>query len=496
MAGRPSVARSGAFSLFGAMTSAAMGFTLVVVLGRTLGTAGSGEVLQGVAAFSITLGVARFGLDTTAVWLLPRLADDEPARVRPAVLWLLVPGLVLGCLAGAGLYLFGLAAHEPVGEVFRAMSWFMPAAAVMTVGLAATRGLGGVRPYVVVNSIGVPSARPLLVGLTAALGLGAVAAATAWSSTFLVGAVAALVVAGRRVRRLERRRNVRAERWWPQTELRRQMLRYSLPRSVAVVLEQLILWVDVLLVGLLAGPTAAGIYGAATRFVAAGRIVSTALRIVVAPLYSRMLGRGETARVQELYTTTTTWIVLLGTPLYALYATVGGTLLSALGTGFREGAPALAILSGGLVLTLLGGNLQSLLLMSGMSGRVAVYKTVALAFLVGGMTLLVPLWGLEGAALAWSSSVTVDTVLSGLAVTRRLGVRIGGRPVVLALLVGGVLPAAAAGAVRVAMGDTVAALLVALPVALVLFLSTSWLLRDRLHLAEILQLLRRRPGAV
>lgn len=489
---RSDVARGGAFSLVGAVTSAVMGFVLVVVLGRTLGTASSGVVLQGIAVFTITLAVARFGLDTSAVWILPRLVDGQPQRVRAAVWWLLAPGFILGILTGAALFVAGRVVDGPLGLVLQTMAWGLPAAVLMTIALSATRGLGGVKPYVAVNSIGVPTGRPVLVTGAVAAGLGAAGAAGAWTVMFGVGAVVALVVLARRVRGVEQLSLAGSETWWPQRDLRRQIRSYSLPRSVAVVLEQLMLWIDVILIGALAGPAAAGIYGAATRFVAAGRIVTTSLRIVVAPLYSRMLGRGQLSAVQDLYTTTTVWIVLLSMPIYAMYSTFGGTLLSAMGPGFRAGASVMALLSVGLTITLLGGNLQVLLLMSGMSRRVALYKAVSLSILAVGMIGLVPRLGIEGGAIAWSVAVAVDTMLAGTTVQRQIGVRIGHPSVFLALAVGGLVPAAVAASVRSLMGDGLGGLVTALAVAGVVFLVLTYLLRRRLFLAEIAQLVRRR----
>src|SRR5699024_2609932 len=85
------VAKSGIISLTGSMTSAIMGFGLILVLGRLLGESQAGIVLQSIAVFSIALAVARLGMDTTGVWLLPRLKLSEPALIRPAVFRLLVP---------------------------------------------------------------------------------------------------------------------------------------------------------------------------------------------------------------------------------------------------------------------------------------------------------------------------------------------------------------------------------------------------------------------
>lgn len=489
------VARSGALALVGAVVSALMGFAFTVTLGRTLGPAGAGVVLQAVAAFTIALAVGRFGLDTTAVWLLPRLADEDPARLRAGLTGLLVPALGLGTVAGLGLAAVA-AAYPPEQRELTLALWgmagFLPLAAAMTVGLSATRGLGGVRPFVLINSIAIPTARPALVLAITAVGLGSVAVAVSWAAPTAVAVVVTVWLLWRRVRRAERRSGAPPGGVRPDQALVRRIRRYALPRSVSTVLEQALHWLDVVLVGVLAGQAAAGVYGTASRLVAAGLVLSTALRIVVAPLYSRSLGRGDVPAAQSLYTTTTSWIVLGSLPVPILFALFGSTWLGLFGPGFREGSVALALLCIGLAGVLLAGNIQSMLLMSGRSGRAAVNKGVALLVTVALIALLVPRLGIEGAALAWTTGALVDTGLAAWQVHRLVGVRVAGRGVWTALLVAVVgfgLPALVS---RLLLGDTGLALLVGAVGGGAVWAGASALFRERLHLDDVLAMLQRR----
>jgi O-antigen/teichoic acid export membrane protein len=451
-------------------------------------------VLQAVAAFTIALAISRAGLDTTAVWLLPRVAEQEPGRVRVAVLALLLPSLLFGTFGAAALWWVGsfLDAREPdLGRSLVLMAGLMPFATVMTVGLGATRGLGGVRTYVLIGSVGVPAVRPLLVLVSTAAAAGTTGAALAWASPLPVAAALVAVLLLRTVRQHEQR-HTRAARTPGAPRLARRVAGYALPRWVSTALEQSMQWLDVLLVGALAGPTAAGIYGAASRLVAAGLVLSTALRIVVAPLYSRSLGGGRVGEAQSLYTTTTTWMVLFSTPVFIVLATYGGTVLGLFGPGFRTGADALLILAVGLLTVLVAGNVQSLLLMSGHSGLAAVNKAAALAVTLTGIVLAVPRWGIEGAALAWSAGMVLDAVLAVWQVHRYVGVRpLAGRVhLALAVALGSVgLPALVS---RWTLDDTMTGLAVTLLVGGTCLLLACFILRRQLLLDDILALVRLR----
>ncbi|WP_109472583.1 flippase [Ornithinimicrobium cavernae] len=492
------VARGGAWSFAGAAFSALAGFLFVMVLGRVLGAEGAGVVLQVVAAFSIALSVARAGLDTAAVWLLPRLADERGDEMRPAVVALLWPSFFLG-LAVAGLLVLLAPVLDPsdsgLGEALRYTAWFMPVAAVATIALAVSRGLGGIRIYVAVGNIAVPALRPLLVVLAAWAGAGATLAAVAWVMPFPVAALVLAALVARAVRRGERRTGARG-RLLADRALTLRIWSFALPRSVATILEQVMLWLDVVVVGVLAGPEAAGLYGAATRVVGAGLILSTSLRIVVAPLYSRMLGQGDLSQVQRIYTMATQWVMLVSVPIYVMLACFGEAVLSLMGEEFTQGAAALVILSAGMVLILVAGNVQAVLLMSGHSGRAAVNKAIAVGINVVGLLVLVPRWGIEGAAFAWCLAMLVDTGLAAYQVRRRVGVRIGGSGIFLAAAVSlgsFVGPGLIASAW---IGQSWLSLLFAGALGAGLWLVAVGTLRDRFHLTDVVQLMKSRSQSI
>ncbi|MEP6746017.1 MAG: polysaccharide biosynthesis C-terminal domain-containing protein [Gemmatimonadota bacterium] len=485
------LARGAVVSFAGAATSAVMGFVLTVVLARSLGDAGSGVVLQAVAVFAIVLSLARAGMDSAAVWILPRLVAHDPARIRGTLVIMLVAALSSGALLGAATIalapMFALTGDAHAREVARAVSvagWFIPAGALLLVGLAATRGLGGMVPYIGVGSIGLPLVRPLAVWLVAATGGSFAAVTLAWAAPLPVALIAAAIVLRSQVRRHE---NVAGGRgsWRPDRGLRRSVVAYALPRTLSAGLEQSVLWLDVILVGILAGSASAGVYGGASRFVAAGLVIDTAIRIVVATRFSTLLFEEKFAELEALYRTATTWLVLFGTPIYLLLAAFAPVVLGLLGPGFDEGSAALVILCVGGILTFTTGNIQSVLLMSGRSGWAAFNKAVVLAVNVGGNFLLVPLIGLNGAAVSWALSMLIDAALATVEVRHFIGIRVDARMVAYALLVPVVTVGIPAFAVRLTAGPTLAGLLIAIPVCTALFLGWCALDRARLHLHDL-----------
>lgn len=485
-------ARSSLLSFVGAMVSGLAGFGLSFILGRMVGPEGNGVVFQMISVFMIVSAIAKLGLDTTCVWLLPRLAIDGRADVRRATMLLLAGSLVGGLLAGLAVLLSASLLSGGHPDLLVLMQWssvFTPIASVGTVALAVTRGLGGIRPYVLIGSIGLPTARLAAIAAAMAIVASALLAGLIWLALLAVATLASLMAVGRRLRPFGKP--------GPKTRSRRALTRqissYSGPRLASSIMEQATLWQDVLIVGLIAGPAAAGIYGVVSRLAQAGFIPSTSMRIVVGPEFSKMLHQNHMAELSEFYRRTTQWIALMSTPVYVLFMIDAQPVLSVFGEGFDAGARALIIASVGALVWTGVGNVQSLLLMSGLTGWAAINKLCVLAVSLLLLLALVPIWGIEGAALAWSISMVVDAVLAILVVRKGVGVQLHLSGTLLAIAAAAVSTAVPAAGARLMLGDTLLALFVGGLGAILVYAVVMYFMRERFALHHAIALFARRP---
>ncbi len=490
-------ARGAAITFAGAVTSAALGFLLNLMIARLLGPAGAGVVLQAMGIFTIAMSVSLLGLDTASLWLLPRVMH-EPVRLRSAFLALAVPAFVGAVVVAGGWWLLVsldpgvFAERERLVRAVSVVILFLPAATLMTVAIATTRAFGSVLPFNIIDRVLVPGLRPILTVVAVGLGGGTTAVALAWATPWAVGMLAGLAVVFRQLSRATAGQP--RGRLVPERALRSSIARYAGPRAIAAVLDQAVIWLDVILVGVIAGPVAAGIYGTTSRFVGAGVVVSNALRIVVAPRFSALLGGGHVREVQQLYTVTAGWILLFGAPIYITLAVFASGVLGWLGAGFASGATSLVILALGSLVVLAAGNIQSLLLMSGRSGLGAINKAVVVTFNVVGNVILVPLIGIEGAALTWAASMILDTGLAAWQVRRTTGVSLSARFIADVALASAVCVAGPQLAVRYLLGDGWVAMMVAILTSGTALVGYMWFRRDKLHMHELFPRLARRRG--
>jgi O-antigen/teichoic acid export membrane protein len=386
-------------------------------------------------------------------------------------------------------------------EVMRLFAVFLPVTTVSLVLLGATRGYGTVLPFVGVEQIGKPVLRVLLALPLAVLAPGVVALSAAWLLPSLAGAAVAWW-ALRRARRAHPPRPGEPAAQGPRSHRRggerpraaREFWAFSGPRAVSSVFDITAVWVGVILLSLLGTTRDAGIYTAITRVVTAGTLLQLAIRLAVAPQISRLLAGGSDAQAHHLHRLSTRWIVLFSWPLFVLLALFPGTSLVVFGGGFAHGATALAVLCVACAVNVGVGNAQTVILMAGRSSWNLGVAAAAFVVQVASGVVLVPRYGVLGAAVSWALAIVVDNVVSALLVRYRLGFATVDRGYLAAAALGLVSVAAVAVPVRLVEGDTLTGTILGTGLGVTVFLLGLWRYRVALGVSEFFGALRERTA--
>ncbi len=490
--GRRGVAWAGAVNLVGGVTGASIGLLLAAVISRHLGTGGAGAYFLVVAAFMIVSNVAELGADTGLVRFLSAARATGRPDLGPYLVMIAVrPVLLVGVAAvvAAGVWAVSSPALPAGLPIWFVVTAFAAAilSSLIAVLLAATRGLGDVVTYPMLQNVALPVLR--LVGVVAVLvaGGGTTAVLVAWIAPVpIVLAVGAVVVAGLLIRVSSAARSGTIA--LPDAERRRvgrEFWSFSAARGLSAAAEVLLEWADVIIVGILASPESAGVYAVVTRCARAGEVVQQAARIAVGPQISAALARGATGEAGRLYGGVTAAMIWLSWPFYIVVAVFADALLSVFGQGFERGAVSLAVLSGAMAVAAAAGTVQTILLMGGRSRWQLADKSVALAINIGLNLLLVPAWGIEGAAVAWAVTILVDTAIVVHQVQRLMEVRPPGRPIATAAVLAVTVVGGSTVTARLLWGDSVTTMLTATTAAGLVYLAASVPLRHRLGLVAL-----------
>ena len=276
---------------------------------------------------------------------------------------------------------------------------------------------GKMRPTVAVDSILRCSAQLLAVVVVGAMGAGAVALAGAWTLPYLLTAAVATTLMVRVIRS-------RAA-GWPEhgpgdaSGVRREFWIYTWPRSIARVAQIAIQRADIIIIAALIDPAAAAVYTAATRFVVLGQFSQVAIQRVLQPRLTALLARDEHDTVRDVFKVSTAWSIALSWPLYLVTACAAPLYLQIFGSGYRaDGVTVVVVMAIGMMLAMAAGPLDTLLLMAGGS-TTSLWNTItALVVDIGLCLVLIPLWGITGAAVAWAASVVVRNAMTLVQVYR------------------------------------------------------------------------------
>ena len=176
-----------------------------------------------------------------------------------------------------------------------------------------------------------------------------------------------------------------------------------------------------MLVAALASPADAALYTAATRFVVLGQLFVQSVQQALSPQLSALFARGETSAANSVYQAATLWSMIAAWPLYLVLAGFAPALMGVFGDGYDVASDVVVILSLTMLLATACGPVDSVLLMAGRSWLSLRNSTVALAVNVGLNLVLIPVYGIRGAAIAWAVAIVVRNLLPLVQVRRHLG---------------------------------------------------------------------------
>lgn len=181
--------------------------------------------------------------------------------------------------------------------------------------------------------------------------------------------------------------------------------------------------VDILAVGALMEPDRAAVYFATVKTLALVHFVYFAVRAASANRFAQYHYSGDRLRMTGFIRDTLHWTFWPSIAISIALLLVGKPLLSLFGPGFTDGYPLLFIFVIGLIVRASVGPAESILTMAGEQRICALIYVGAFALNAGLNFILIPIWGLSGAAIATSTAFLFETAALGIIVYTRLGFR-------------------------------------------------------------------------
>ena len=402
-----------------------IGCRYLAMLGAThiLGDRLFGDYTLSIAVTGVFAIIAVLGLSPGVLPFLSRArlsGDDEEIRavVRSALLPVVVFSALLTALVYASASWAGTAVFDKpdLHRFLAPMSGLIVVGATSSMLVTLLQGFLAVRERAWIERVVVTGAIAVGMAISWALGLhvmGAVGSTLAGAAVGLVAAIFALRRRAPGVLSLAK----------PAAPLRvGALLDYSWPLLGTSMLAFLLLWTDVLSMGILAESEEVGVYGVAARVATITMLAHESLGPIFLARLSDLFAADNWKGIQHLYRLTARWAMWPGLTLAWAFTIWGNEVLGIFGPEFRAGATVLGILCIG----------KAVASSTGMTGRVlgvtgkARLNLVNMVLLVGGNVVLNTLWiprfGGVGAASATAFCMIFVRVLQIAQVKKLYGI--------------------------------------------------------------------------
>jgi O-antigen/teichoic acid export membrane protein len=211
-------------------------------------------------------------------------------------------------------------------------------------------------------------------------------------------------------------------------ERRRFWLLASVLMMPAMTAEELFVWIDVLILGFLVPPDQASLYFAAQRSLSLAAFVQYGFMLVAARGFSLSLASADRAGLQARITRSTNATFWLTIPSVVLTLVAGYPLLALFGPAFLAAYPCLVLLGLAYVIRAATGQAAELLVVQGRYRLSLLIVSISVAACLVLMLMLVPRWGIPGAATAMVLVQLVRLVVVTVLVHRHTGYWVLVRP--------------------------------------------------------------------
>jgi O-antigen/teichoic acid export membrane protein len=414
---------SGAGIVFGIrVTSAALAFVSIAALARWMGAAEYGVFAYAYSWLFLLALPAGLGLSAVCVrFLAEYVALDDWAKVRGLIgrsaALTLMTGIAIALIAATGIWLAPNLIRPQYRIPLLIAVFGVPLIALATLGSQVGRAFGWVAWAYGPSQIWQPVALLIVAGAMATAGA-TMNARVMIPVSLIIGGLTLIVQAMVYARRLRPQlRNV------PAAYHQRAWLRVAVPLLVIDSFAALIMHADIVMVGIFLTPEDVAHYFAATRVAMVASFFLASVGALAGPNLAALHAQGKTRDMQELLAGVTPWITVPALTVTLLLVVAGWQLLRLFGPGFEAGYVALLLLAAGHLVASANGPAALILNMTGHQDWAGLTYGGAALTNIALNALLIPRFGIAGAALATAlTTIGMSATLVTL-VRRRLGLR-------------------------------------------------------------------------
>lgn len=400
------VAKGGGITLVGKTFTNLSKFATAFLLARLLGAEHYGRYQLTLNVVTLVADLALLGLDTALMRYVAIAVgrSDQKRTWGTLQIGLGIP-LLLSMIASVGVFALSYPVAQEIFHDIRLAPLLQLAAVIIPFSsmsdalTGAVRGFKNMRYPVYAKFIFQPILKLILIAAAALTGLKVQYAIGIFGAGELVAA-ALLIYYLNKLFKLNRP-VLAAERNF------KEILTFTIPDWIAGIMDTFRLNIQSILIGSLSSIAGVGIFAVADQLNVIGHDFYTSINASAKPYIAELHDRGDDKQLERIYQATSKWSLTVNLPFFLALVLFPVPILSIFGKSFEGGALALIIMAWASLVDVGTGMCGAILNMTGYTGLKLVNNVLSLALSLIINVMLIPRWGIVGAAVSALSATLI-----------------------------------------------------------------------------------------
>jgi len=201
----------------------------------------------------------------------------------------------------------------------------------------------------------------------------------------------------------------------------KQLINWTLPMLFSNSLFLLMNWTDTIMLSAFLPEANVGIYATALKIAALNSVILVAINSIAMPKFAELFERNEMGKFRRFVKHSTLLMFLTSLPVLIAILVFPSFLLGIFGEDFTAGKTALLILAFGQFFSTISGSVINILNMSNRQKTARNIIAICTFINVVLNLILIPIYGINGAAIATATSTILWNLASVLAIYRIFG---------------------------------------------------------------------------
>ncbi|AIJ04925.1 polysaccharide biosynthesis protein [Methanocaldococcus bathoardescens] len=407
-----SIARGAGLIFFGTVFSMFFGFLSRIIIARHYTTFEYGIFSLSLTILSVVMVLVSLGLPEGVVREIGFYKDKDISKVKEIIFTSLfiisLSSLVFMILTFFSSDFIAKIFHQDELSVFlEILSFTIPFSAISGIIISFSRGFGRVKERIYLQSVLYPILWFILVLSLFIFNLSIIYLFYAFLlSQILTCLITVLYVYYSKFLKISFSLNL---------NLAKELLVFSIPLLLVSILAFIMNWTDILMVGYYLSSEFVGFYNTAAPLARLIPIFLDSAAFLYAPIVSGLYASGKIEDMKTTYQILTKWIFLATLPIFAMMFLFPKAVIGFFfGVKYLEASDVLRILSLGFMFhTFLGLNGLSLIVIKE-SRFIMVSNTISAILNIILNVLLIPKYGINGAAVATAVSYFIANILTSI----------------------------------------------------------------------------------